>query len=259
MAFYLKLIYDAGKQNGEIMQDIEKNYLLDKKVIIYHQKDFYKASSDAVWLASAVAKVKKGDNILDVGSGGGAVSLCLASRFKENQISITGLELQKELADSANASAQANGFDFLTYENCNIYETKLKHCSFAHVITNPPYSSSDMPSPNDSKATAHNFKFEDLKKWLDFCIKMLRPQGQFYIVNRAEALETIISHISGKLGAIEVFPLYSKQGQKAKRIIIRAKKDSKTPLVIHAPIFVHNEDGGYSDKAEQILRKGASI
>ena len=81
----------------------------------------------------------------------------------------------------------------------------------------------------------------------------------FYIINRAEALEDIISHISPKLGAIEVFPIYSKQGQKAKRIIVRAKKDSKTPLVVHAPIFVHNEDGSYSDKAEEILRKGFSI
>lgn len=241
------------------MQETEKNYLLDKKVIIYHQKGLYKASSDAVWVASALAKVKKGDNILDVGSGGGAVSLCLASRFKDAQVKITGIELQKELAESANKSAAANGFDFLNYLNCNIYEAKLPYCSFAHVITNPPYSSSDMPSPNDSKATAHNFKFEDLKKWLDFCIKMLKPQGVFYIINRAEALEDIIAHISGKLGAIEVFPLYSKQGQKAKRVIIRAKKDSKTPLVIHAPIFVHNEDGSYSQKAEEILRQGMSI
>ena len=241
------------------MQDVEKDYLLDKKVVIYHPKGLYKASSDAVWLSSSVAKVKKGDNILDVGSGGGAVSLCLASRFKESQITITGVELQQELAKSSNDSAKANGFDFVHFENCNIFEAKLKPCSFAHVVTNPPYSSSDMPSPNDSKATAHNFKFEDLKKWLDFCIKMLKPQGMFYIINRAEALEDIISHISPKLGAIEVFPIYSKQGQKAKRIIVRAKKDSKTPLVVHAPIFVHNEDGSYSDKAEEILRKGFSI
>ena len=241
------------------MEDKNKDYLLDKKVIIYHPKGFYKASSDAVWVASAVSKVKKGDNILDVGSGGGAISLCLASRFKNNGISIEGLEFQKELAESANQSAKANGFEFVEFKNCNIFEIKMKNCSYSHVITNPPYSSEDMPSPNASKATAHNFKFEDLKRWLDFCIKMIKPQGMFYIINRAEALEDIISCISGKLGAIEVFPLYSKQGQKAKRVIIRAKKDSKTPLVIHSPIIVHDDDGSYSYKAEEILRKGESI
>ena len=145
------------------MYEVEKNYLLDKKVVIYHSKGLYKASSDAVWLASAVSNVKKGDNILDVGSGGGAVSLCFASRIKQNNITITGLELQKELAECASKSAMENGFDFVTFENSNIFESKIKPCSFSHVVTNPPYSSEDMPSPNDSKATAHNFKFEDLK------------------------------------------------------------------------------------------------
>lgn len=241
------------------MQDVEKDYLLDKKVVIFHPKGLYKASSDAVWVASAVSKVNKGDSILDVGSGGGAVSLCLASRFRENQINITGIELQEELVKSSSSSAIANGFDFVKFENGNIFEVDLKPCSFSHVITNPPYSSFDMPSPNDSKATAHNFKYENLKKWLDFCIKMLKPQGMIYVINRAEALEDIIVHISGRLGAIEVFPLYSKQGQKAKRIIVRAKKDSKTPLIIHSPIIVHNEDGSYSDKAEQVLRSGMAI
>ena len=98
-----------------------------------------------------------------------------------------------------------------------------------------------------------------LAGWLDFCIKMLKPQGMLYIINRAEAVENIISRISGKLGAIEIFLLYSKQGQKAKRVIIRAKKDSKTPLVVHAPIIVHDDDGNYSLKAEQILRNGDVI
>ena len=241
------------------MSIIEKDYLLNKKVVIYHVKGMYKASSDAVWLASAVSKVKRGDNILDVGSGGGAVSLCLASRLVQNQINITGIELQKELVESSRKSAVENGFNFLTYENFNIFEVKKKPCSYAHVITNPPYSSSDMPSPNASKATAHNFKYEDLGKWLDFCIKMLKPQGMFYIINRAEAMEDIITHISGKLGGIEVFLLYSKCGQKAKRVIIRAKKDSKTPLVIHEPIIVHDDDGKYSIKAEKVLRHGEAI
>ena len=250
---------EVGNIFGERMTDCEKNYLLDKKVVIYHPKGFYKASSDAVWVASAVSNVKKGDNILDVGSGGGAISLCLASRFRDKEITIKGVELQPELATSANQSAEVNGFDFVKFENCNIFESNLKNCSYAHVITNPPYSLDDMPSPNNSKAAAHNFQFEGLKEWLEFCIKKIKPQGMFYIINRAEALEDIISCISRKLGAIEVFPLYSKQGQKAKRVIIRAKKDSKTPLVIHSPIVVHDEDGEYSFKAEQILRNGESI
>jgi hypothetical protein len=65
------------------MKNLCENYLLDKKVKIYQPKNGYHASSDAVWLAAAIKKVNKGDKILDVGSGTGAVSLCLAERFAD--------------------------------------------------------------------------------------------------------------------------------------------------------------------------------
>lgn len=236
-----------------------ENYLLDKKVKIYQPDSGYKASSDAVWLAAAVAKVKKGDAVLDIGAGTGAVSLCLAERFKSCGINITGVELQPLLAEAANKSAAENGFDFVRFITGNIFETGLPPCSFAHVITNPPYSLKDMPSPNPSKAAAHNFQFNDLEKWIDICIRLLRPQGHFYMINRAEALDDILAAIHSRLGGIEIFPLYSKSGQKAKRVIVRAQKDSKTPLILHSGILVHNEDGSYSEKADNILRKGQAI
>ncbi len=242
------------------MTQIDENYLLDKKVKIYQPTGSYHASSDAVWLSAAVAKVRKDDTILDVGAGTGAVSLCLAERFKADNIQITGIELQPLLTESANKSAEANKFDFVHFINDDIFQTLLlKPCSFAHVVTNPPYSLDDMPSPNISKATAHNFAKESLAKWLDFCIKMIKPQGYFYIINRAEAMEDIVAHISGRLGKIEVFPLYSKEGQPAKRVIIRAQKDSKAPLIIHQGVLVHHNDGAYTAKAEEVLRQGKAL
>ncbi len=236
-----------------------ENYLLDKKVKIYQPLDGYKASSDAVWLAAAVTKIKNGDSVLDVGAGTGAVSLCLAERFKNANISVTGIELQSLLAEAAKKSASDNGFTFVNFICENIFETRLTPCSFSHVITNPPYALKDMPSPNPSKATAHNFQFEDLEQWINFCIKMLKPFGYFYIINRAEALDDILATIHNRLGGIEIFPLYSKDGQPAKRIIIRAQKDSKAPLILHSGISVHNLDGSYSEKAESVLRKGNAI
>lgn len=241
------------------MTTYNENYLLDKKVKIYQPENGYKASSDAVWLASAVAKVKQGDAFLDVGAGTGAVSLCLAQRFNMANIQITGIELQSLLAEAANKSALDNGFGFVRFIEGNIFETKLEPCTFSHVITNPPYALDDMPSPNPSKAAAHNFQFENLGRWIDFCIKMLKPQGRFYIINRAEALEDILAHIHNRLGNIEIFPLYSKENQPAKRVIIRAQKDSKAPLVLHQGLLVHTSSGKYTAKADKVLRQGEAI
>lgn len=236
------------------------DYLLNKTVKIRQPKGLYHASTDAVWLAAAVSNVKVGDAVLDVGSGTGAVALCLAKRFKDKKLYIEGVEWQDELVEAANLSAAANGFDNVKFTEIDILSKRYKPCSFNHVISNPPYSTGDMPSPNDSKAKAHNFDKASFDKWIDFCIKALKPQGRFYMINRAEMLEYILADICDRLGGIEIFPIFSKpEDKKAKRVIVRAQKDSKTPLIIYAPMYVHNTDGTHSETAEKVLRGGEAF
>ena len=94
----------------------------------------------------------------------------------------------------------------------------------------------------------------DLTKWLSFSLKMLKPKGIIALINRTEALNQILSAMHNKAGNIKIIPLYSKQGQAAKRIIIMAEKGSHGLTSILPPLYTHNEDGSYSDMAEQILR-----
>ena len=235
------------------------DYLLDKKVKIFQPVDGYRASTDAVLLAAFTTSFKNG-KILDVGSGTGAVSLCLAKRFENNDIDILGLELQPELAELSTFSARENGFDSLHYQNADIRlgtkENNLVPCSFDAVVTNPPYSEHDLPSPNKSKAAAHNHSGFDLRQWLEFCLKMTKPFGKIYMVNRAEALPQICSILYGKAGNIQILPVYSKEGQTAKRVLVSAQKDSKAPCRLLPPFITHSESGAYSEAAQKILRSG---
>ena len=242
--------------------DYTQDYLLDKKVKIFQPVNGYRASTDAVLLSAAV-KEKKGAKILDIGSGTGAISLCLAQRFKDLSVKIDGLEIQKELSELASLSAKENNFDFLNFHNCDINNPQTAKeflpCSYDIVITNPPYSDHDMPSPNSSKATAHNLNKIDLSQWLKFCLKMSKPFGKIYIINRVEALPVICSELNGKAGGITILPIYSKKGQEAKRVIICAQKDSKAPCKILSPFVVHDDEGKYTPRSELILRKGKSF
>ena len=239
--------------------DYTKDYLLNKRVIIYQPTDGYRASIDAVFLSSLIDsnKVSSNAKILDVGSGTGAVSLCLAYRLQEKNPQITGLDIQDNLVSLSNQSAKANGFsNFLKYEQCDIRgKVNLKLGSYDFVITNPPYSDHDMPSPNESKKFAHNLQNFDLTAWLSFCLKMLKPKGYIALINRTEALNEILSAMHNKAGSIQILPLYSKQNQNAKRVIILAQKQSRGLTSILPPLYTHNEDGAYSESAEQILRQ----
>lgn len=246
-----------------MLPEYTEDYLLDKKVKIFQPANGYRASSDAVLLSAMVADVKAGIRILDVGSGTGAISLCLAERFQAQNITIRGVELQAELVELSNLSAKANNFDFVYFYNADIRQKMqpedLRPCTFDIVISNPPYSEHDMPSPNISKATAHNHHDFDLGKWLAFCLKMTKPFGRIYMVNRVEALSQICAELQNKAGGVTILPIYSKNGQEAKRVIVSAQKDSKAPCRILPPFVTHNADGQYTIEAEKILRRGRSF
>lgn len=244
-------------------EDFTADYLLDKKIRIYQPTNGYRASSDAVLLSAMPDNDVKNAKILDVGSGTGAISLCLAHRLQKNNVQITGFELQEELAELANKSAEENKFDFVRFYNCDIRKkidvADYQPCTYDIVITNPPYSEHDMPSPNTGKATAHNLNNFDLAKWLAFCLKSLKPFGRLYMVNRAEALPDICSYLHGSAGNLAVLPIYSKTNQYAKRVIVSAQKDSKAPCRILPPLVMHDETGKYTPESEKILRQGMSL
>lgn len=235
------------------MQNITNDYLLGKKIRLFQKKDAYKTSSDAVLLASSVEIKKENAKILDVGSGVGGVSLCLAYRFKNADI--TGFEIQPDLFQMACLNAEANGFEHLHYVCQDITKKKMpcNFCSFDVVVTNPPYAKDGTKSPNLSKALAHTRQNITLSEWIAFCIKMLKPKGELYLIHRAEGLDEALNALMPQMGRISVLPIYSKPNQNASRIIIKAQKDSKAPLHILPPLYLRDEKG-YTKYVEDILR-----
>lgn len=240
------------------MSEHTDDYLLDKRIKIFQPTNGYRASSDAVMLSALVHKVRPGERILDLGSGTGAVSLCLAYRFPSAEI--TGLEIQPELAELSNLSAAANGFGNLRFVEQDIRRPGTRWFGqYHHVVTNPPYSAADMPSPNPGKACAHNFQNFDLTAWLHTALKRLTPRGRIYTVNRAEAVDEILAALHGRAGAITIIPLYSKSGQNAKRVLVSARKNDRSPCRILPGMTVHDNDGAYTPFAHKILREGQSF
>ncbi len=60
-------------------------------------------------------------------------------------------------------------------------------------------------------------------------------------------------------GDIRILPIYPKHGQAARRVIVDAGKDRRSPDTLLPGLSLHNEDGSYTDAALAILRRAEAL
>lgn len=215
----------------------------------------YRVTSDSVFLA-ATLKLKSNDRVLDMGAGSGAILSCFWARLnsQSSEMILHGIEMQNELMELATKNALGN----IKYFKGDLFSNVegIEPNSYHHVVSNPPYydKGSVTASPYQTKAVAHGKAMDDLKMWVERCVRMLRPKGYITLVHRADRMDDILTALNDKCGSVIVYPLFSKQGEDANRVIIRAQKGAKGLLSLKSGLIVHKSNGDYSVTAENILR-----
>lgn len=226
----------------------------------------YRAGIDAVMLAASL-RAKASEHVLDLGAGVGTASLCLAHRLRE--IRVTGLDVQADLVALAKQNAERNDLtgraSFVEgsamEKAAALAEKQVAYGSFDHVMTNPPFYEEDKvwSSPDAGKATAHAFTSANFQSWVEVACAMAKPKGTVTFVHRADALPDLLSHIGNRLGALVVFPLWPREGEPAKRILLRGTKGSKAPFIMAPGLTLHRPEGGFTQEAEAILKDGGAL
>jgi len=204
------------------------------KVIM--QPDQYMPTSDAVWVAAFADGKPK--TVLDVGTGTGAVALCLMARI--SGIAMTAIDISPEMIAAAKRNFELNGqrADFI---NADILSWRTNK-TFDLVITNPPYFKG-----TPAKHNAHHNT--DLTLWVRRCIARTRPNGSFITIVDAPAVGTVISEMTAHCGDIQIFPLFSKKNT-AERVLLSCRVGRAQSTTIFR---------GLSMNHDEILRDGLGI
>ena len=98
-----------------------------------------------------------------------------------------------------------------------------------------------------------------LSDWVSLFATMARPNGLLTLIHRPDCLEELLSVLYGRFGGIAVFPLFPRAGEAATRIIVQAKKGSRTGLSVLPGLVLHEADGRYTEAAEAVLRGGDAL
>lgn len=230
----------------ERIDDLERNGY----GIIQNKKRFC-FGMDAV-LLSGFARVKEGEQVLDLGTGTGIIPILLEAKTEGKHF--TGLEIQEEVADMAGRSVKLNGLE----EKVDIVVGDIKEASrifgksvFDVVTSNPPYMihQHGLQNPDQSKAISRHEVLCTLEDVIREAALVLKPGGRFYLVHRPFRLTDIMELLRAyKLEPKRLKMVHPYVDKEANMVLIEAIRGSKARITVEAPIIVFNEDGTYSDE-----------
>ncbi len=243
----------SASANASVTTD---DALLGGRVRLRQPADGYRTAIDPVLLAAACGS--NADTALDLGCGAGAGSLALLARLP--QVRVTGIEIDAGLAALAQDNAAANGW---AERFTAIAGDVARHATagFDLAFCNPPYLDAARadPSPDPDKRRADVEGELPLAGWVAAALRALKPRGTLVFVQRADRLADLLAALEGRAGEIVVFPLWPRAGMPAKRILVRARKGVRTPLVLAAGLVLHEADGRFTPQADAILRDGQAL
>ena len=235
---------------NERVDDLQRNGL---KII--QKTDGFCFGMDAV-LLSGFAHVKRGEKVLDMGTGTGIIPLLLSAKTEGKHF--TALEIQEEIAKMAARSVAMNHLE----EKIEIVNGDIKEASqifgaasFDVVTTNPPYMNDahGLKNPTEVKAISRHEVLCTLEDVVREGAKVLKSGGRMYMVHRPHRLIEIITAMKQyKMEPKRMCIVHPFMDKEANMVLIEAVKGGGSWLKMEAPIIVYKEPGVYTDEIYDI-------
>ena len=239
--------------------NISEDDMLGGALSLYQPKDGYRIGMDTVLLAAAVP-AKSGQHILEPGVGTGGAALCLLHRVSGS--CVTGIDTNSMHLALAAKSAEKNRLGKrLFLEDGTVCDVSGNGSGFDHTMINPPFLAEGRgKKPTGvSKEAAHVAHDSQLRDWLRYAIHHTKAKGSITLIHRADSLDQIIKYLAGPCGDLIVFPLWPRQGEPAKRVIIQATKGTKGVARLLPGLVLHETNRRYTKAASAVLRDGAAL
>jgi tRNA1(Val) A37 N6-methylase TrmN6 len=231
--------------------EITEDRFLGGRVIAAQPKRGFRAGHDTVLLAAAVP-AKAGDHVLELGSGAGIASLCLAARVPD--CFVNGFEVDPKLVALANANAKRNAVaGRVSFKQVDIFAVHMIGRGPQHVFLNPPFHpDTGQLSPSDERDRA---KRGDVTAWMRVALGFSGARTITAIV-RADRVQEIADQV--EYVRVTVLPLAPRADESPKRAIVQVHRDHIMHRRLPA-LVLHEADGRPTAEAEAVLRHAAPV
>ena len=197
---------------------------------------------DAV-LLSGFAKAKKGERVLDLGTGTGIIPILMEAKTEAEDFK--ALEIQEESADMARRSVCYNHLE----DKIEIVTGDIKEASaifgassFDVITTNPPYmiGTHGQNSPSAAKAIARHEVLCTLDDILRESMRLLQDKGRFYMIHRPFRLTEIMIKMNYyKIEPKRIQFIYPYLDKEPTMVMIEGVRGAKPRITVEPPLVIY--------------------
>ena len=228
---------------------------LDNGIRLEQDKKGFGYGIDAIVL-SYFARAKKGDLVVDLGTGNAVVPLLMEHCHKGS--SFIGIEIQTEAVDNALKSVELNNRqDKVKVLQCNIKDSvsTLGYNLADVVVSNPPYFAVKSGSANyrDSLSFARHEVLCTLEDVIRNALGILKCNGVFYMVHRPDRLQEIfVLSQKYKAQVKRIRLVYPSSDSNANIVLVEIRPNARQGLIIEPPLIVYDKESRYTQSMEDI-------
>jgi tRNA1(Val) A37 N6-methylase TrmN6 len=241
--------------------DTTEDGFLGGRLLLRQPRKGYRAGMDAALLAAA-CDAGPGQRVIEAGCGAGAALLSAAVRRPESPF--VGLERDPAALALARANIEANGLAGRVEAvegQVSQKPTSLGLNPFDAALANPPFFDDPGAIRGPAPERAGAWMADDgLEAWTRFLLKAVREGGTITLIHRADRMVDILALLGPGAGSFRIRPVHPFADEPAKRVLVRAIKTGKAPLVLLPALVLHDREGGkHTAEAEAILRGEAAL
>ena len=222
---------------------------------IIQSPDAFRFGTDSVLLAD-FASPRSRDICVDMGCGTGAISLIMLSH--KPGITVTGIEIQPDIADMARRSARLNNVEDRFKVFCGDMRTaheQLGRGKFSLAVCNPPYFKAGGALLNDSD-TIRIARHEGDISPADISAAaagLIKNGGRFAVVYPApRALEMMRAMEDADIAPKRVRTIHGVADRPPKHILIEGIKGASPGLHWLAPLVLRDRNGDPTEEWHRI-------
>lgn len=235
---------------------MSNDYFKFKQFTIHQKRAAMKVGTDAALLGTLA---EGGRKILDIGAGTGIISLMMAQRFSEAQVTAVEIDDNAFLDATDNVTAspfgdRINVLHIAFQDYCQQEIDKDKSETFDCVVSNPPYFDESLENPDEGRAKARHTSSLPFRDLVGGAYRLLKEDGVFSVCIPPEVLKKFSAEclITG-FSLLHSYAIKTVPRKDPRRYVLVYKKGTCTAPQHHL-FCMQNADGSRSEWYQELMK-----